>query len=352
MSDIRILLGKLLKPIGRYKKIKTRITEFLTIQMGYRPSKKQVEWCLGDYFLFRRKYKGSLETDYLGTQMFRKSEFVREESFSNKSRFKWRLSIQEQKYKHIFEDKKYFYESFAKYLHRKWMIVDKDTKKDDFIDFVKECGHEIIVKDTLSYGGKGVNFYKLKGNSEITKLYDLCIQGCFVVEEKIIQCEEINSFSGKAVNTFRIVTVIDDSGNVHIARAIFRIGRGNCILDNYSNGGIAAQIDIKSGIIYTTAQDKSGREYINHPDTGKQIVGYKISDWEEYKKFALELAEQYPTFRYVGWDILKNKDGVYCVIEGNDSAGFGAMESPLLYGLKPYFNALVKGKEAPYKINS
>lgn len=56
---------------------------------------------------------------------------------------------------------------------------------------------------------------------------------------------------------------------------------------------------------------------ILHPDTGKQIIGYQIPDWSGYKNFVCELAGKIPGMRYVGWDIIKDADGNFCVIEGN-----------------------------------
>ena len=340
-----VFLGKILARIGRYKNLYSIITLSLKEQLGYMPNEKQIYWCLGDYYKFKKIYGGSIDVDYFGTQMYRKSDFVRRDSFANNSRFKWRDDIQEQRLKMIFEDKRLFYKSFSNWLNRNWMIVDEDTTFDKFKEFVKDLKNEVVVKVPDGYGGKGVEFHKLTNDRALRDLYELCYKKQLIVEEKIAQCEELKVFSPLSVNTFRIVTIIDTCGKAHVARAVLRIGRGSSGLDNFSSGGMGAQVDVKTGVIYTTAMDKAGHEYIFHPETGKQIVGYKIEDWDEYKNFVLELAMQYPTVRYVGWDVVKDVTGKYCVIEGNGDAGFDVMEAPLLYGLKPQYNALLKGIE-------
>jgi hypothetical protein len=123
------------------------------------------------------------------------------------------------------------------------------------------------------------------------------------------------------------------------------MGRRGAAVDNFCGGGLVAQVDTASGVIFTTGRDKNGKEYIFHPDSGKQIVGFQIPDWEGYKAFASQLAKKYPSMRYVGWDIIKDAKGDFCVIEGNKDAGVGGLESGLLYGLKPCFDGFLNGKE-------
>lgn len=327
--------------INRLINLKLNIYNELKERLPYEPTKKEINWCFWDYLIFWLKYRGSLDVDYFGTQMYRKSNFVREKSFANLSRFKWRNSIQEKKYWQVFQDKRIFYSKFDKYLNRKWIIINKDIEWGTYSKFITECKNKVISKAAISSGGVDVCYWELDNEEEKEKLYDYAKKYGLILEEKLEQCEEIKSFSFNSTNTFRIITIIDDSGKVHIARAVLRIGRKNSFVDNYTSGGMAAQVDVETGIIYSTALDKKGKEYILHPDTGKQIVGYKIEDWQDYKNFAIQLAKEFPTVRYVGWDIIKNTDGKMCVIEGNKNAGIDLMETGLLYGLKPYYEAFL-----------
>lgn len=329
--------------ITKLLKLKSQIYYELKERLPYEPTKKQVNTLFYDYLFFWLKYKGSLDVDYFGTQMYRKSDFVRQESLANISRFKWRDSIQEKRYWAVFQDKRIFYGKFDKYLNRKWISVNKDTTLETYNKFITECNNEVISKVAVSSGGVDVRCWKLNNEDEKEKLYYYAKKYELILEEKLEQCEEIKSFSLNSTNTFRIITIIDNNGKVHVASAVLRIGRKNSFVDNYSSGGMAAQIDVETGIVYTTALDKSGREYILHPDTGKQIVGYKIEDWQDYKDFAMQLAKEIPSVRYVGWDIIKNSNEEMCIIEGNKNAGVDLIEAGLLYGLKPYYEAILKG---------
>ena len=73
-----------------------------------------------------------------------------------------------------------------------------------------------------------------------------------------------------------------------------------------------------------------------------QLIGFRIPEWEKYKQFAIELAKQDLGMRYVGWDIIMDKNGNCCMIEGNEGAGFAAQEVPIgNIGLKYYYLALL-----------
>ena len=317
--------------------LKNRIRNNLRNQLSCEPTNSQVDWCFYDYLMFKIKYKGDLETDYFGAQVFKKSDFIRKDSFANKSRFKWRNSITDPKYIDLFDNKLWFYDNFKKYLGRNY-INSNEVTYDEFCDFIKKCSGKIFVKYSYGYGGKDVRCFNIKSSSEIDKLYSELKGKDFCIEEELVQSDDIRQFSLNSVNTFRIVTIIGSSGKVHIAAAILRIGVGDAQVDNFSSGGICAHIDCETGIIKTSGRTKDGKEFLISPDTGKQIIGYRIPDWENYKDFAKLLASQFTTVRYVGWDIIKDENGKFCVIEGNREAGVGMVESMMLGGVKGFYN--------------
>lgn len=333
----------LLRPIKHYNDVKYHLEK----QLPYPPSNQQIRWCFWDHFKFRVRYKGNLATDYFGAQMYRKSDFVRKESMAHGVRFKWRDSIQAKKDWAVFSNKHEFYKAYSDFLNRKWLCADKNTSLDEIKSFAQSCSNEIFVKSLFGCGGKEVFLVKINSEQDLIQLYELCVKQPMLLEERLEQCSEIHSFSDGAINTFRIITIIDKNGNAVVARAELRMGRKGMAIDNYCSGGLAAQIDIQSGVIFSMGKDENGKEYIFHPDTNKQIVGFTVPDWDGYKEFVCSLAAMYPEMRYVGWDVIKDSKGRFCVIEGNKDAGVGALESGLLNGLKPCYDAILNA-EAPY----
>ncbi len=334
------ILGVLLQPEKYYQIIKKRLGNQIPYPIGY----KQIWWCYFDFLKFRIIYNGSLD-DYFNVQMYRKSEFTRKESLSNGIRFMWRDAIQKQEDWKVFLDKTEFYKNFSDELHRKWMIVDDETSWNEYKEFLESCSGEVFVKHPSGYGGKTVVYKCFNTNEEKELFFDERKGKKLVLEEKVEQCEEIFSFTNASVNTFRVTTIIDDKGEVQIAAAALRMGNGESIVDNFSSGGMAALIDVQTGVISSAAKDGNGRSFLFHPHTKKQIIGYKISDWDKYKEFAVALAKKFPGMRYVGWDIIKDSKGNYCVIEGNKDAGIYIIENQLICGLKPYYDALLMSDE-------
>lgn len=328
-----------IKMCGGDKKL---IEENLRKRLPYTPTNKQIRWCCRNFIWFRYKYLGSMD-DYFKAQIYRKSDFVREESLARFIRFPWRDALQRKEDWVVFQDKREFYHAFSDYLGRKWMVVDKNTSYEKYMAFVKSCSYEVFAKEPLGFGGKQVHLWKVESEKNLEKLFAGCMETPMILEEKINQCEELKSFSGTCVNTLRMITLIDKYGTAHVARAVFRIGSGKNDIDNFSSGGMAAAVDIDTGIICTMAVDRDGKEYIAHPVTGKQIIGYKIPDWEEYKEFARKLANYFPEMRYIGWDIVKDAEGNFCVVEGNKDAGADVMECNQLYGLLPLYNKILDG---------
>ena len=90
----------LARPCKHYRDMRT----YLEMQLEYPPTRRQICWCFWDFFRFQLMYRGDLETDYFGAQLYRKSNFVRMESMAHAVRFAWRDSVQDQAHWTVFRD--------------------------------------------------------------------------------------------------------------------------------------------------------------------------------------------------------------------------------------------------------
>ena len=80
-------------------------------------------------------------------------------------------------------------------------------------------------------------------------------------------------------------------------------------MDNVCSGGLSAVVDTETGIVCSPGIDKLGYKRILHPDSGEQIVGFRIPRWDEAMALVKELA------------IALSKDG-WVMVEGNDCGQF------------------------------
>ena len=130
----------------------------------------------------------------------------------------------------------------------------------------------------------------------------------------MIQHEEIAALCPTSVNTIRVATLLGDKKE-GIVYAYIRIGNGK-VMDNVDCGGMAAPVDIETGVISGVGANKAGETYEIHPMTGKKIPGTQIPYWEEAKKMCLEAMQVVPQVRFVAWDVAITPKGPV-FIEGN-----------------------------------
>ena len=160
----------------------------------------------------------------------------------------------------------------------------------------------------------------------------------YLIQRRIIQ----KGFAGKiysgSVNTMRIGTMIDPfTGEPFIAYAVHRFGsQQSGFVDNVGQGGITAEIDLKTGRLsmahlYTRKGHKETFE--DHPESKIKIFNQQIPNWDVIKEKIIEMTGRMPYLKYVGWDLVLS-DGELYVLEGNVSPGLGLLQ--LYKPLKDY----------------
>lgn len=159
----------------------------------------------------------------------------------------------------------------------------------------------------------------------------------FIIEAGIIQHVGMNALFPHSVNTIRALTIPDVENNEepHIVLAVQRIGcERSRPSDNWSRGGLSAQIDLETGILHraTRLPDEDVKEWFdNHPDTGAPITGVQLPLWKETREMILRAAREVSFLEYIGWDIVIGPEGPL-VLEANINTGVNVFQShqPLL----------------------
>lgn len=221
----------------------------------------------------------------------------------------------------ICRSKIHFNNYFSDLLGREWLDTRTATKN-EIKAFITR--HEyFFLKEILSFRGIGVQRIASK-DLNIDKFMADCLSDnhChYIIEEPLQEIESIQEFHPWSINTIRVVTLFDTTTDtVHFMNARLRMGNKKNNVDNFHYDGIGANIDIETGIINGVGYDTHNKTYLIHPLTGKQIIGFKIPEWEKCKKFIEKAARRMPTVRYVGWDLVIRPDGELCLIEANDNA--------------------------------
>lgn len=219
-------------------------------------------------------------------------------------------------------NKSCFYNHWDKFLNRKWCIPQKVTLE----EFQTLFGglSRIIVKPTSQYGGIGIYTIDLM-DANLADIYDQLhsAEEEIVAEEYIYQKGVLHEINPSSLNHIRVVT-LRNKDNVDVLGCFFAAGRQGSITSNFSGGGLDAVIDIKTGRLgQCRSLDKTS--FQKHPDTGIEITGRYIPDWERIKEFACEAHLHGPdNLRMIGWDICWS-DGNLSLIEGNRYPGLPSL---------------------------
>lgn len=233
-----------------------------------------------------------------------------------------------------------FARKFNKQFGRIWFI-NRDITFEEFCDTVEGLD-QLICKPLSSTQGKGIQRIRFSDYESMQAVYDdLMSRKKMICEECIVQHPAVAAFNDSSVNTVRVLTIVDGTGEnrkCHHVYAGFRMGRGE-LVDNFHAGGIIASVDPKTGITIMDAIDLSGNHYPAHPVSGLPTLGFQLPNWDKVLQItetaALKLAVKTGDdgkatgASMVGWDVAITSDGA-CLVEGNSEPSHSIIQLPFV----------------------
>lgn len=273
-------------------------------------------WC-------RLRY-GAQPVDYVRFEFYKKNNHERNRYLTN---HRWKKMFKEFGY-YITREKTYgkiaIYKTFADYIHRPWIVVDKYTDPQSIKDFIKKQGI-VFAKPDHSSQGKGVVRIKADDNAAIEELLNDCKQKAFVVEGAIEQAPEIAAINSSSINTIRAFTLIKRDGTTQIISILLRVGMPGMVVDNWGSGGVCYNFDLATGICDRAGVDKKQQPYLIHPGSNFQMIGFRLPNFDKLKQLILEISQKVPQARFVGWDMAITPYG-YELVEMNCPGGHDILQ--------------------------
>lgn len=289
---------------------------FETVKIAHERCKKPSIVIFFDMIYCGFKYMSGY-TDYLVFEFYNLNKEQRKTYITRGENNKIVTALNDKNYWDMFEDKAKFNEVFHNYIGRKWLDLRKSTK-DDFINFTNGI-KKIVVKPIDGICGRGIDIIEIKENTDCNKLYETLMENKqYMVDEFINQHSDLANIYSGSLNTVRMVTILHN-GNAEVVFACLRVGNGKKV-DNLNSGGMAAVININTGIIEKPAADKKGFAYYNHPATNESFINFKIPNFEKAVELVKNASLVVPQVGYVGWDVAITDEKV-CLIEGNHFPG-------------------------------
>lgn len=301
-----------------------------------------------DFLKCRRKY-GYIAEQYIGLNLFDKSNRYRKQAVSRWKQFHIDCSLNSVKDKHKADNKAEFVKTFKDFLGRKVLDM-KECHQDEFIDLLNN--EKVVIKPTDSCGGQGIRVLCTRNFSpeDKTELYKQYQNTNTLAEEYIKQTGILHNLCPDTVNTVRIAT-LNNGNEVIVPFALLRTGRKNGGgVDNWHAGGIEWTLDHRVGLVTQEGFDGKGIRYVAHPDTGIQVVGLKLPHWEEAIETVKKAAALLPELKFLGFDVVISDTGIF-LIECNCSSGFTQpySDSYDLWGfMKDYMDSTL-GEDRPMR---
>lgn len=293
-----------------------------------------------DYFFSKLFCPGLDAMDYFRYEFYnysleKKRTFITEGGLAVMDK-KFNGSKSQMKFRNILSDKSSFNSLFSEYINRNW-LASENLSFQSLYDFAKSNKH-IIVKPIDGCGGGGIYKLSIQSETDVKKLYDNIKDKKVIIEEVISQCSELHDLNPSSVNTIRIYSVEKDN-QIFITGALLRIGNGTGVTDNYSAGGLAAAIDVETGIVISPAVSQNNEKCYVHPLTKKVIIGLQIPKWKESIECVKRAHSKITELRYIGWDVVICKNGTISFLEANTCSGVELQQHPLCKGVKGVYSA-------------
>ena len=283
-----------------------------TANMLHKKTGKSRIWLLADMAKCAARYNAGY-IDYKIAEMYRLNDAQRATQITRGISNSIVARMNDKKFWHFFDNKTEFNQLFSAQVKRGWLNL-LEASEEDFAKFLEGRG-DIICKPIDGSSGQGILKCTPEEYGDPKALYQrLREAGIGIVEDKVIQHPAIAALCPTSVNTIRVATLLGDKKE-GIVYAYIRIGNGK-VMDNVDCGGMAAPVDIDSGVITGVGANKAGETYEIHPMTGTKIPGTQIPYWEDVKTMCLNAMHVVPQVRFVAWDVAITENGPV-FIEGN-----------------------------------
>lgn len=278
-----------------------------------------------DFVISSLCYKFAADDYFVIGNGYTLSKYEKKRFFTRKKAEWLRRKINNPKYFHFLKNKADGLNLFNNLVSRSWLYAPKSSF-DEFVDFVNKTP-VFIAKPVEGLKGHGIEKHSTSGFSEedLKTLYNHLVADDMLIEECLKAHDDIY-LGTKALSTFRIYTMIDGKGDVHVLKAKYRVGTGDAITDT-DDGCIAYPISIEYGVIEGPGINEvlNSKNYFYHPGCDKLVVGMRIPMWNRVLEVVNQAAKLIPQIRFVGWDLAITNNSVE-IIEGNHLPYNGTFE--------------------------
>lgn len=287
----------------------------VAVDAAHERSGKSKAAIMADMLQCTRRY-GAGYNDYVIFQFWKLNARQRDTYLTRFRSKKLIMFMNDHAYAHIFDNKNEFNEVFKDFIGRECLDLETATEQEIMNFYSSREKIFCKMKDlTCGIGAEKLN------TADFADAAAFCAyvkeKGFATIEDVIENHPDVARLYPEAVNTIRIITMVDAKGEAHCMLAVFKMGRDGRVVDNY---GLHGPVDLETGEFLFPAHSGdtfADEMFTEHPNTHVPLVGYKVPYVKEAVEMAKRAALVVPQMRYIGWDIAITPTGP-AIIEGNN----------------------------------
>lgn len=273
--------------------------------------------------------------EYFQFHFYKLSSTEREKWAGTGYMYEYQLKMNPKDNRKILDNKTLFYKHYEDFFVHQVADID-DLKNNPGVaeSLLNNSSGRLVFKTVDGKCGAQVEIREIKEFDYESMIRFMEANNYGLVEEFIEQHPELNRLSPSAVNTVRVITQLNERGEVEVLGCRLRISVDSPV-DNMAAGNLAAPIDEYTGKVSGPGvySDITKAEMEIHPITKVKIKGFEIPYWEEILKMVKKAALMHPQNRSIGWDVVVTEKGPG-LIEGNHDWCKLLWQLPVKKGMK------------------
>jgi hypothetical protein len=156
----------------------------------------------------------------------------------------------------------------------------------------------------------------------------------YLFQETLRPHPAVRAMIGERIATVRMVVLLNDGGP-ELLRALWKVPVGAHVADNFwRDGNMLAALDPVDGRVARVVRGVGHRqtEVASHPDTGHELVGQRLPDWDVATSLCLRTAASLPGLAMQAWDVALTAEGPL-LLEVNNGGDFNLPQHAFGQGL-------------------
>lgn len=221
----------------------------------------------------------------------------------------------------IFMPEEVIYNSNGVFFNGEGQELSYNAALDTLLTYKKDT---ILKPSVDTFGGHGVQMVSGETNrQEFESLFEKYSRD-FTFQKVVRQHPVMAQFNPSSVNTVRVVTYRNFSGERKVLYACMRFGGEGSVMDNVCSGGGYTGVNVDTGIL---TDRKRYSYYIMNAPLLPDSIPSGVPCWEKIKAAALTLHGRIPQLGIVGWDFTLTPDETPLLIEFNPRPGVGLQQA-------------------------